>query len=422
MMARYDRIAPLAPPDRDHTFPGWTVFLDLEDDDRDEDRGRRARLRFLALRPLHRLLIARSGRAPNESIRAQLERLREELGHLPPHDTERDVLRSFISEVESLEPERCCSAAFRLAEEAARRGHLHGAEEAARTGLELAEHFGLPEVAAHGHRVLAVVLLARGQNDAAMDQANAAVLASEADRSDEWIDAVCQRMQVGRASGMAAVVQNDLATLREAAGDDSDVVMRGRVRLALCDEMIAEEDPEAAAEIAWAELEAEPDSPEREALLDRLGVCMRQLGMFQDAERVYLALADRASSGEVRTAALAQHALMAAIRGDRREFGRRRLDLIAPERTQGLLSSHLGAQIALGRGCVHVEDDDCARLHLRAGLELADIAGDAAAHGVAAELLEALEARKPVRLVLEPRVADPGATARRVAALLASAS
>ena len=55
-MARYDRIAPIAAPARAAAFPGWLVLRDLQGRERDAELARRARLRFLALRPLRRVL------------------------------------------------------------------------------------------------------------------------------------------------------------------------------------------------------------------------------------------------------------------------------------------------------------------------------------------------------------------------------
>ena len=51
-MARYDRIAPIPIPAREAAFPGWLMLRDLAGRERDPELARRARLRFLALRPL----------------------------------------------------------------------------------------------------------------------------------------------------------------------------------------------------------------------------------------------------------------------------------------------------------------------------------------------------------------------------------
>ena len=56
-MARYDRIAPIPIPAREAAFPGWLMLRDLAGRERDPELARRARLRFLALRPLLRVLL-----------------------------------------------------------------------------------------------------------------------------------------------------------------------------------------------------------------------------------------------------------------------------------------------------------------------------------------------------------------------------
>src|SRR5436190_1707288 len=84
-MARYDRIAPLVPPARDSAFPGWWILRDIEGLDRDVELARRARLRFLALRPVLRFAEG-GGTLPRDSYLAQIEGVREQLGYLPARD------------------------------------------------------------------------------------------------------------------------------------------------------------------------------------------------------------------------------------------------------------------------------------------------------------------------------------------------
>src|SRR5687768_13984922 len=98
-MARYDRIAPLTPPARDTAFPAWQILRDLDGIDRDAELARRARLRFLAIRPLRRLL-DRGNAVGRESYRAQIEAVREELGYLPSRDIERVRLARFLHSIE----------------------------------------------------------------------------------------------------------------------------------------------------------------------------------------------------------------------------------------------------------------------------------------------------------------------------------
>ena len=99
-MARYDRIAPLTAPRREGSFPGWLVLRDIEGNDRDVEAARRARLRFLALRPVSRLLDRGVDGVGRESYLSQIEAVREELGYLPARDIERARLARFLHNVE----------------------------------------------------------------------------------------------------------------------------------------------------------------------------------------------------------------------------------------------------------------------------------------------------------------------------------
>src|SRR5512146_336551 len=98
-MARYDRIAPLSAPSRENTFPGWPVLRDLEGIDRDAELARSARLRFLVLRPVRRLLDRGIANVGRDSYLQQIETVREELGYLPARDVERARLARFLHQV-----------------------------------------------------------------------------------------------------------------------------------------------------------------------------------------------------------------------------------------------------------------------------------------------------------------------------------
>lgn len=137
-MARYDRIAPLNSPARDAAFPGWPVLRDLEGQDRDADVCRRARLRFLALRPVRRLIDV--GTVSAESYNKQLEAVREELGSLSARDVERARVTRFLRHVEDRDPKRLVTALLEFAEQANDAGHVHAAEEYAVTANSVTPH------------------------------------------------------------------------------------------------------------------------------------------------------------------------------------------------------------------------------------------------------------------------------------------
>ncbi|HEY0811069.1 MAG TPA: hypothetical protein VGD49_12960 [Longimicrobiales bacterium] len=136
-MARYDRIAPLTSPARDHAFPGWPVLRDLEGQDRDIDVCRRARLRFLALRPVCRLLGRDPASVSNGSYSKQIEAVREELGSLSLRDVERARVTRFLRHIEDRDPKRLVTALLEFAEQANDAGHVYAAQEYALTANAL---------------------------------------------------------------------------------------------------------------------------------------------------------------------------------------------------------------------------------------------------------------------------------------------
>lgn len=146
-MARYDRIAPLSSPARDHAFPVWPVLRDIEGQDRDVDVCRRARLRFLALRPVRRLVDRGIQEVSAESFARQLETVREELGSLPARDVERVRITRFLRQVEDRDQRRIVAALVEYAEQAHAAGHVHAAEEYALTAGMVDEEAGSDVVA-----------------------------------------------------------------------------------------------------------------------------------------------------------------------------------------------------------------------------------------------------------------------------------
>ena len=130
-MARYDRIAPLSSPARDQAFPAWPVLQDIEGNDRDADACRRARLRFLALRPVRRALDRSSVSA--ESFTRQLDAVREDMNNLSARDVERVRVTRFLKQIEDRDTGRVITALLDYAEQAFAAGHRHAAEEFALT-------------------------------------------------------------------------------------------------------------------------------------------------------------------------------------------------------------------------------------------------------------------------------------------------
>lgn len=142
-MARYDRIAALEPPDRTRAFSCWTVFRDLEHTDRDPDRARRARLRFLALRLVRRLIEQGIDAVPDDSFERQIESIREGLGLLPARDPERARLAEFLQRIRKRTPMEVAIATLDLGEAAEAASLEYAAEEFYHTALDLANIYQL---------------------------------------------------------------------------------------------------------------------------------------------------------------------------------------------------------------------------------------------------------------------------------------
>lgn len=144
-MARYDRIARIDPPQRGDAYPGWFVLRDLEGRERDGDLGRRSRLRFLAVRLVHRL-IDRGTDVDRDSLQRQCDGVREELGQLSSRDPERQRLAELLNAVPTLDIPAIVRAALNLAQTSRDGEHWSAAEEFYRASMELAETHNLAEL------------------------------------------------------------------------------------------------------------------------------------------------------------------------------------------------------------------------------------------------------------------------------------
>lgn len=155
-MARYDRIARLDPPARDDAFTGWLAVRDLQTDERDKDLGRRARLRFLAVRLAHRL-VRQGDTVDRDSLRQQCDTAREELGQLPGRDPERQRLADFLKHVATMDPAAITGATLDMAATLRTEGHPFAAEECYRVAIDLAGAYDLSDLRSAGLRGLAAL-------------------------------------------------------------------------------------------------------------------------------------------------------------------------------------------------------------------------------------------------------------------------
>ncbi|HEX6938172.1 MAG TPA: tetratricopeptide repeat protein [Longimicrobiales bacterium] len=376
-MARYDRIASIPAPGRDRAFPAWPALRDLEGRDRDVELGRRVRLRFLALRPVRRLVHRGVGAVPQESLDRQIEGIREELGHLAARDPERARLARFLHQIAKGTPLAVTTATLDMGEVIEAAGHLHGAEEYYRTALELADAHGLTPERVVAQRLLGRVFRKVGRwEEAVQAYRRASELALEAEDAEQW----------GRSMDGLAAVHREQDQADEARRVYRELLARGRelgdrsltamALTGLCLTEVEAGEFERAVEHGWAALAHAGDREQRAAVLRALGLSFAGVGLYRAAERCHRIVAERTAVAETRVQAL--------------------LDL---------------ARVAAYAGRAGV-----AREHLREAVVAADRHGLRALLSRADELLAELERGAEGEALAGPAVRPPGESTRRIAA------
>lgn len=390
-MARYDRIAPLPAPSREAVFPGWLVLADLEGRERDTELARRARLRFLALRPLRRMLAEGAEGASAASYARQIEGIREELGHLPARDPERMRLSRYLHEIEGRVPAELALAAAGLGELAEDAGHAFAAEEFYRVSLELGERYELPGPTAGALRRLGLLCAALGRTTEADRHLGGAVAAAErAEARGEWARASAAAALLALKRGDAAGARATLTEVLKRGRGWADAEVQSVASAALSQVVLENGDAESALESAWSALERAPDPTLRAAALHVAGMALRALGLYDAAARSHdLVVRDAAVAPGDHWRSEGELALTLAEAGRTEDFlaARRRVLREAREappapRAAALLSLRL-AQASVLAGA-----QDFARDHLREGL-------DAARRGGYGELMLELETLLP---------------------------
>ncbi len=410
-MARYDRIAPLPAPPREGVFPGWLVLADLESRERDTELARRARLRFLALRPLRRILAAGAEGPSAASYARQIEGIREELGHLPARDPERIRLSRYLHEIAGRSPSELALAATGLGELVEELGHACAAEELYHTALEMAEHFQLAGPRAMALRRLGLLCAALGRQQDAETHLGEAVSAAEAGEArGEWARAASAAAMLAAARGDLAGARATLNEVLRQGRTWGDAEVQSVAGTGLSQVALAAGEAEVALESAWAALERAPDPGTRAAALHAAGSALRAVGRFDAAARSHdLVVREAAVNPADHWRAQGELALTLAEAGRVDDFlaARRRVlrelrDMPAPPRAAALL------HLRLAQASVLAAAPDFARDHLREGLEVARRGG----YG---DLVAELEAVLP-RLERESAraLASPGAAPPRV--------
>lgn len=336
-MARYDRIAPLPCPPRESAFPAWAVLRDLEGRERDADLGRRVRLRYLALRPVRRLVARGIERVSAESFERQIEWVKEELGVLTARDPERGRLAHFLNQLRKRTPLAITAATLDMGEVIEEAEHLHGAEEFYRTALELAEAYGLTPQRAIAHRLLGRVYRRAGRWEEAVESYGAAAKLSRAlDDAEQWCRSLDGLASAYREQGRfdeARRVHGELLAHGEERGDE---LLTSTALAGLCQTELDAGDPERAVGLGWNVLHRVVDAEQRHAVLCTLSRAFAALGLYAAAERCHAIVAKRTAAAGTRVQALLDLARIAAHTG-RSDLARERLrEAVAAAHRNGL--------------------------------------------------------------------------------------
>lgn len=415
-MARYDRIAPLTPPSRDTAFPAWQILRDLDGIDRDAELARRARLRFLAIRPLRRLL-DHGNAVGRESYRAQIEAVREELGYLPSRDIERVRLARFLHSIEERDTTLMVHAAIEMAEGCIAAGQLFGAEEFALTALGIANADNHRKMQLAANIALARVYRTRAQWEDAARYGRAAVVLAE--ELADYCDLVRARSEealaaAARGDGDLALKILDATLTRVQAAKDRQAEALTEARLSAC--KLALGNTSGALDHGWTALRLIDDARERNILLENVGNAFAALGLHRAAERCFTMVSQRGVDPALRARARASQAVAAAANGAQQSFRDRRVSLLN-DTAEWSADPRVFAfvHLALGRGSVIVGDIDFAREHLREAITCARKHSLDDILNSAANVLSMME-QTSARELIAPVTSGPAAdAARRIA-------
>lgn len=371
-MARYDRIARIEPPERDAAFTGWLSLRDLEGREREPELGRRARLRYLAIRPVHRMLRKGLDDIDDASLRQQIAALRDELRRLPSHDPERELLEQYLLDIGGRSPGGLVAGTLDVGRAAEAGGHLYAAQEFYTTALELARHHEIPDLVVVALRLLGRVHRKREEWDIATARLQeSALLAASRGSDTEWARGMEELAAVEFRRGDPAAA---LATLDEIeARPPTDGRRRPQAIAAAgrCAISLAQGDAEAALEAGWSAIQhLDPDDESRNNVLLNMGAAFRRLELHDGARSCYDIVRKWAAWPEHRIEAELELAGVAAEAGDEQAFDRWRAHLLdhldwADRPLQALV------WLGLGRAALLVGQRTTARDHLRDAVTIA---------------------------------------------------
>lgn len=412
-MARYDRIARLDLPRREEAFSGWLTLRDLDGREREPELGRRARLRYLALRPVKRLLRRGLDGLDDGSLQRQLDAVREELGQLPIRDPERQLLSDYLRQVGGRTPQGVAQATLDVGGAAEASGHTFAAEEFYRTGLELAEAHGLPRLRAHALRSIGRLYRRRGHRDQAIELIRQA--ADIADREDdlvEWARAMDGIAAVHLQAGDGEQARDTLTRIADRGEETRDRRVAAIAAAGRCALELAAGDEESALTAGWHAVELlAPTDEIRNGVLLNMGAAFRRLGLDEAAASCYHIVEQWAPWPEHRIEAQVENALVAAETGDVETFAARREELLGPLESVDRSLRAL-AELGLGRGSLVVDRVEDARTHLRTAIAAARDTDSGEVLARAEDLLTALEERAAVEMEV---ASPPSERSRRIA-------
>ena len=414
-MARYDRIAPLAAPVRDRVFAGWPLLRDL-DGKRDADLGRRTKLRFMAYRPLRRLLDHGITGVPVASFERQLDTVQEELGILNPRDPERIRLAAFLQLLRRRSPESTVAAALLAGVLAEDRGYNHAAGEFYGAALEAALQHSLAEERVRAQLRLAHFADATGGDGVREALADArevsATLPDEALRIE-----VLESLASIDPESHAASARDEIAALA-ARGSNLEVRARAaavRARLDMAAGNVAR-----ALEVCWHSFIALTDGNQRLQAARTLAAALSRMGQRGAADLCLQRAEADAQAPETLFRLQVDAVCITGHAGEAELFHERRSGLLPQlEYSRSECVAFIESHLDLAAAALDCQSVDFARDHLRHAIEVARQRQRARALMRAESLLSRLE---------EPQVAAPQAipdergVARRIAAALAALS
>lgn len=366
-MARYDRIAPLSAPARDAAFPAWSVMRDLDGNDRDVELARRARLRFLAIRPVRRLLDKHTAAVSRVSYLAQIEAVREELGHLPARDVERARIARFLHHIEEADPLRAIAASLEMADACAAGGQVFAAEEYALTALGLATVHHAERMQGSANTTLARICRMRALwTDAAQYAGRAEAIAEAANEIGDAVRARAELALTAAACGDAAKARMIMAAALQAANAAHDPQATALLEAKFCECELALGNADAALQHGWIALRQLDGGRDRALLLEAVGTAFSIIGLHKAAERCFTMVAQRGVDSALRARARAALAVAAAAGNAPQVFRDRRTALLN-DAQEWSADPRVSAfvHIELGRASLFARDLDFAREHVR---------------------------------------------------------